>query len=144
VSDKTGLMELADGGSLLLDEIGEMPASLQVKLLRVLQDREFRPVGGSRVIQPNFRLICATNINLDAALGEGKLREDLYFRINTVTLAIPPLRDRTEDIMLLGEHSRSLGRISAASARSNRKRQSAAVSLATTCMTAASSSAVIV
>ena len=104
VSDKTGLMELADGGSLLLDEIGEMPASLQVKLLRVLQDREFRPVGGSRVIQPNFRLICATNINLDAALGEGKLREDLYFRINTVTLAIPALRDRTEDILLLAEH----------------------------------------
>jgi len=106
VSDKTGLMELADGGSLLLDEIGEMPASLQVKLLRVLQDREFRPVGGSRVIQPNFRLICATNINLDAALGEGKLREDLYFRINTVTLSIPALRDRTEDILLLADHFR--------------------------------------
>jgi DNA-binding NtrC family response regulator len=104
VSDKTGLMELADGGSLLLDEIGEMPASLQVKLLRVLQDREFRPVGGNRVIQPNFRLICATNVNLDAALGEGKLREDLYFRINTVTLGIPPLRDRTEDILLLADH----------------------------------------
>jgi DNA-binding NtrC family response regulator len=104
VSDKIGLMELADGGSLLLDEIGEMPPSLQVKLLRVLQDREFRPVGGSRVLQPNFRLICATNVNLDAALGEGKLREDLYFRINTVTLAIPPLRDRPEDILLLAEH----------------------------------------
>src|SRR4029077_2933525 len=104
VSDKTGLMELADGGSLLLDEIGEMPAGLQVKLLRVLQDREFRPVGGSRVIQPNFRLICATNVNLDAALGEGKLREDLYFRINTVTLSIPALRDRTEDILLLADH----------------------------------------
>jgi DNA-binding NtrC family response regulator len=104
VSDKTGLMELADGGSLLLDEIGEMPANLQVKLLRVLQDREFRPVGGSRVIQPNFRLVCATNINLDAALGEGKLREDLYFRINTVTLSIPALRDRTEDILLLADH----------------------------------------
>jgi DNA-binding NtrC family response regulator len=104
VSDKTGLMELADGGSLLLDEIGEMPANLQVKLLRVLQDREFRPVGSSRVIQSNFRLICATNVNLDAALAEGKLREDLYFRINTVTLAIPPLRERTEDIMLLADH----------------------------------------
>lgn len=110
VSDKTGLMELADGGSLLLDEIGEMPASLQVKLLRVLQDREFRPVGGSRVIAPNFRLICATNVNLDSALGEGKLREDLYFRINTVTLGIPPLRDRTEDILLLADHF--LGRFS--------------------------------
>ncbi|MGH9147982.1 MAG: sigma-54-dependent transcriptional regulator [Vicinamibacterales bacterium] len=110
VSDKTGLMELADGGSLLLDEIGEMPANLQVKLLRVLQDREFRPVGGSRVIKPNFRLICATNVNLDAALGDGKLREDLYFRINTVTLSIPPLRDRTDDILLLAEHF--LGRFS--------------------------------
>ncbi len=110
VSDKTGLMELADGGSLLLDEIGEMPANLQVKLLRVLQDREFRPVGGSRVIKPNFRLICATNVNIDAALGDGKLREDLYFRINTVTLSIPPLRDRTDDILLLAEHF--LGRFS--------------------------------
>jgi two-component system, NtrC family, response regulator AtoC len=104
VSDKIGLMELADGGSLLLDEIGEMPANLQVKLLRVLQDREFRPVGGSRAIQPNFRLICATNVDLDAALAEGRLREDLYFRINTVTLGIPPLRERPEDILLLAEH----------------------------------------
>jgi DNA-binding NtrC family response regulator len=116
VSDKTGLMELADGGSLLLDEIGEMPANLQVKLLRVLQDREFRPVGGSRVIKPNFRLICATNVNLDAALGDGKLREDLYFRINTVTLSISPLRDRTDDILLLAEHF--LGRFSTEHQRS--------------------------
>jgi len=104
VADKLGLMELADGGSLLLDEIGEMPPHLQVKLLRVLQDREFRPVGSSRVLQPNFRLICATNVNLDTVLADGKLREDLYFRINTVTLAIPPLRERTEDILLLAEH----------------------------------------
>jgi DNA-binding NtrC family response regulator len=116
VSDKTGLMELADGGSLLLDEIGEMPANLQVKLLRVLQDREFRPVGGSRVIKPNFRLICATNVNIDAALGDGKLREDLYFRINTVTLAISPLRDRTDDVLLLAEHF--LGRFSTEHQRS--------------------------
>jgi DNA-binding NtrC family response regulator len=116
VSDKTGLMELADGGSLLLDEIGEMPANLQVMLLRVLQDREFRPVGGSRVIKPNFRLICATNVNIDAALGDGKLREDLYFRINTVTLSISPLRDRTDDILLLAEHF--LGRFSTEHQRS--------------------------
>jgi DNA-binding NtrC family response regulator len=102
VSDKIGLMELADGGTLLLDEIAEMPPHLQVKLLRVLQDHEFRPVGSSRVIQPNFRLICATNVNLDSV--HGKLREDLYFRINTVTLAIPPLRERPEDILLLAEH----------------------------------------
>jgi DNA-binding NtrC family response regulator len=104
VSDKVGLMEMADGGSLLLDEIAEMPAALQVKLLRVLQDREFRPVGGNRVIRPNFRLICSTNVNVEAAMSEGKLREDLYFRINTVTLAIPPLRDRPEDIPLLAEY----------------------------------------
>jgi len=104
VSDKIGLMEMADGGSLLLDEIAEMPVTLQVKLLRVLQDREFRPVGGNRVIRPNFRLICATNVNVESAMQEGKLREDLYFRINTVTLAIPPLRDRPEDIPLLAEH----------------------------------------
>jgi DNA-binding NtrC family response regulator len=104
VSDKVGLMEMADGGSLLLDEIAEMPPTLQVKLLRVLQEREFRPVGGNRTIRPNFRLICATNVNVDSALAEGKLREDLYFRINTVMLSIPPLRDRPEDVPLLAEH----------------------------------------
>jgi DNA-binding NtrC family response regulator len=104
VSDKVGLMEMADGGSLLLDEIAEMPAALQVKLLRVLQEREFRQVGGNRTIRPNFRLICATNVNLESALSAGKLREDLYFRINTVTLSIAPLRDRPEDVPLLAEH----------------------------------------
>ncbi len=104
VSDKVGLMELADGGSLLLDEVAEMPAALQVKLLRVLQEREFRQVGGSRIIRPNFRLICSTNVNLETALAEGKLREDLYFRMNTVMLSIPPLRERTEDIPLLANH----------------------------------------
>jgi transcriptional regulator with PAS, ATPase and Fis domain len=95
---------MADGGSLLLDEIAEMPMALQVKLLRVLQEREFRQVGGSRIIRPNFRLICATNVNVETAMAEGKLREDLYFRINTVTLSIPPLRDRPEDVPLLAEH----------------------------------------
>jgi DNA-binding NtrC family response regulator len=106
VADKVGLMELADGGSLLLDEIGEMPASLQVKLLRVLQDREFRPVGGSRVVRPNFRLISATNADVEGALKDGRLREDLYFRINTMTLTVPPLRERPEDVTLLAEHFR--------------------------------------
>ena len=104
VSDKVGLMEASDGGSLLLDEIAEMPVTLQVKLLRVLQEREFRPVGSNRVIRPNFRLICATNLDVEKAMAEGKLREDLYFRINTVTLSIPPLRDRPEDVPLLAEH----------------------------------------
>ena len=99
--DKDGLLETAEGGSLLFDEIGEMPAYLQTKLLRVLQEREYRPIGSDRVVHVDFRLICATNIDLDAALRDGKLREDLYFRINTITLRVPPLRERTEDIPLL-------------------------------------------
>ena len=104
LADRSGVIELADGGSLLLDEIGEMPASLQAKLLRVLQEREFTPVGSARPIKSDFRLICATNINLDAALADKKLRQDLFFRINTFTLAIPPLRERTTDIPLLAEY----------------------------------------
>ena len=145
VSDKTGLMELADGGSLLLDEIGEMPASLQVKLLRVLQEREFRPVGGSRVIQPNFRLICATNVNLDAALGEGKLREDLYFRINTVTLSIPAAARSHRGHPAAGRaFPRSILRrsTSATSARSSRRRPRRCCAIAgrATCASSSTSS----
>jgi DNA-binding NtrC family response regulator len=102
-ADKEGLFEMAEGGSLLLDEIGEMPSYLQTKLLRVLQEREYRPIGSDRIVRVDFRLVCATNIDLDAALREGKLREDLYFRINTITLRVPPLRERTEDIPLLCE-----------------------------------------
>src|ERR687891_2691210 len=103
-TDKIGLFEMAEGGSLLLDEIGEMPPYLQTKLLRVLQEREYRPIGSDRLVHVDFRLICATNIDLDAALRDGKIREDLYFRINTITLRVPPLRERTEDIPLLCEH----------------------------------------
>ena len=99
--DKEGLFELAEGGSLLLDEIGEMPSYLQTKLLRVLQEREYRPIGSDRVVRVDFRLICATNVDVDAALEDGRLREDLYFRINTIVLRVPPLRERTEDIPLL-------------------------------------------
>src|SRR3990172_1820077 len=99
--DKEGLFEMADGGSFLFDEIGEMPPYLQTKLLRVLQEREYRPIGSERIVHVDFRLICATNVDVEAALREGKLREDLYFRINTITLRVPPLRERTEDIPLL-------------------------------------------
>src|SRR6187397_2146091 len=102
--DKEGLFEMAEGGSLLLDEIGEMPPYLQTKLLRVLQEREYRPIGSDRLVHVDFRLICATNIDLDVALREGKLREDLYFRINTITLRVPPMRERSEDIPLLCNH----------------------------------------
>jgi len=103
-ADKVGLVEMAEGGSLLLDEIGEMPAYLQTKLLRVLQEREYRPVGSDRVVTVDFRLICATNVDLEVALREGRLREDLYFRINTIAVRVPPLRERTEDIPLLCDH----------------------------------------
>ena len=104
IQDRDGLLEQAQGGSLLLDEIGEMPPYLQTKLLRVLQEREYRPVGSDRVVRVDFRLICATNADLDAALKDGRIREDLYFRINTIALRVPPVRERTEDIPLLCDH----------------------------------------
>ncbi|MGH9159246.1 MAG: sigma-54-dependent transcriptional regulator [Vicinamibacteraceae bacterium] len=104
VSDKVGLFETAEGGSLLLDEIAEMAMPLQVKLLRVLQEKEFRAVGGNRLIKADFRLICSTNVPPEKALEAGKLREDLYFRINTMTMHVPPLRDRPEDIGPLALH----------------------------------------
>jgi len=104
VSDKVGLLELAEGGSLLLDEIGDMPAYLQTKLLRVLQEREYRPVGSDRIVHVDFRLICATNVDIGAALRDGRLREDLYFRINTIAVRVPPLRERPEDIPSLANH----------------------------------------
>jgi len=103
-SDKIGLLEMAEEGSLLLDEIGEMPPYLQTKLLRVLQEREYRPIGSDRLVTVDFRLICATNIDIEVALREGKLREDLYFRINTIALRVAPLRERTEDVPLLCNH----------------------------------------
>jgi DNA-binding NtrC family response regulator len=102
--DKQGLLEAAEGGSLLLDEIGEMPTYLQTKLLRVLQEREYRPIGSDRIVHVDFRLICATNVDLDAALRDGRIREDLYFRINTIALRVPPLRERPEDIPLLCDY----------------------------------------
>jgi DNA-binding NtrC family response regulator len=103
VNDKMGLMEMANNGTLLLDEIGELTANLQVKLLRVLQDREFRPVGSTKILRPNFRLLSSTNVDVDSALKDGRLREDLYFRVNTLMLHVPPLRERPNDIPLLAE-----------------------------------------
>ncbi len=103
-TDKAGLLAMAEGGSLLLDEIGEMPSYLQAKLLRVLQEREFRPIGSDRSVRVDFRLICATNVDVEAALKDGRLREDLYFRINTITVRVPALRERLEDMALLCQH----------------------------------------
>ena len=102
-ADHAGKFEQADGGTLFLDEIGNIPLHLQAKLLRVLQNRSVVRVGGSQPIPVNIRLICATNMNLEALVREGKFREDLYYRINTVHVALPPLRERREDIVPLAE-----------------------------------------
>jgi DNA-binding NtrC family response regulator len=100
-TDKAGLLEEAHRGSLLLDEITEMPVELQAKLLRVLEERVVRRVGSARAVAVDFRLISSTNRPPEVAVREGRLRQDLYFRINTVTIAVPPLRERPDDIPLL-------------------------------------------
>ncbi len=103
-SSRTGRFELAHGGTLFLDEIGEMPLSLQVKLLRVLQEQTFERVGGVRSIQVDVRILAATNQDLENAIEEKRFREDLYYRLNVIPINIPPLRKRKEDIPLLVEH----------------------------------------
>jgi Nif-specific regulatory protein len=101
---KKGRFELADGGSLFLDEIGDIPMAVQVKLLRVLQERCFERVGGTRTITVDVRIIAATNHALEEAIAQGEFREDLYYRLNVVPILLPPLRERREDIPLLTEH----------------------------------------
>ncbi|MDR6212784.1 sigma 54-interacting transcriptional regulator [Paracidovorax wautersii] len=104
VSNHKGLFQAADGGTLLLDEIGDMPPALQVKLLRVLQERAVRPVGSSQSVPVNVRIISATHRDLETAMAAGQFREDLYYRLNVVTLSLPTLADRREDIPLLANH----------------------------------------
>jgi two-component system response regulator PilR (NtrC family) len=102
--NKQGLFEIADGGSLLLDEIGEMPINLQAKLLRVIESGMFRRVGGTNDIKVDVRIISATNKNIKEEIEAGRFREDLYYRLNVVPINIPPLRERKEDIPLLADH----------------------------------------
>lgn len=104
VSNREGLFQAAEGGTLFLDEIGDMPAPLQVKLLRVLQERKVRPLGSNRDIDINVRIISATHRDLPKAMARGEFREDLYYRLNVVSLKIPALAERTEDIPLLANH----------------------------------------
>ena len=101
LSDRKGYFEEADGGTIFLDEIGELPLSTQVRLLRVLETGEFIKVGSSKVIKTNVRVIAATNVDIISAISQGKFREDLYYRLNTVPITINPLRERPEDIYLL-------------------------------------------
>jgi transcriptional regulator with GAF, ATPase, and Fis domain len=115
VDRKTGKIEAAEGGTLFLDEVGELPPQLQAKLLRVIQEREYERVGGTRTLRADVRVVAATNRDLEKAMREGSFRDDLFYRLNVITLTLPPLRERPEDVPLLASHfaahvSRRLGR----------------------------------
>ncbi len=104
IANQRGLFQAAHGGTLFLDEIGDMPPPLQVKLLRVLQERSVRPVGATQPIAVDVRIVSATHRDLDAAMAQGQFRDDLYYRLNVVTLTLPTLAERREDIALLANH----------------------------------------
>lgn len=101
IQNRSGLVAQAKGGSLMLDEVGEMPIELQPKLLRVLEERRYRPVGATETFEADFRLVCATNREPREAIKDGMMREDLFYRISTITINVPPLRERAEDLQLL-------------------------------------------
>jgi len=110
ISDKPGLIELANGGTAFFDEIGELPLLLQAKLLRVIEDNEVRPVGGTRIRRVDMRFIAATNRNLEVRVRDGSFRKDLYYRLAVMTIPVPPLRERREDIPVIARHL--LGKLS--------------------------------
>lgn len=101
IEKREGYFSVADGGTLFLDEVGELPLQTQARLLRVLETGEFIPVGSSQVKKTDVRIVAATNVNMDRAIGDGKFREDLYYRLNSILITIPPLRERGEDATLL-------------------------------------------
>jgi two-component system response regulator PilR (NtrC family) len=104
IADKKGLFEVANTGTIFLDELGELPLSMQVKLLRVIQEGTFKRVGGTEDITVDVRIISATNKDLEAEVKSGNFREDLFYRLNVIQIHCPPLRERREDIPMLGEH----------------------------------------
>ncbi|MHB1012235.1 MAG: sigma-54 interaction domain-containing protein, partial [Desulfobacteria bacterium] len=104
INSRVGRFELANGGTIFLDEIGELPFPLQVKLLRVIQEREFERVGGTRTIKVDVRILAATNRDLEKAVAEHTFREDLFYRLNVIPVHIPPLRERDDDVLLLVSH----------------------------------------
>jgi transcriptional regulator with GAF, ATPase, and Fis domain len=104
IRSRAGRFELADGGTIFLDEIGELDLSLQVKILRVLQEREFERVGGSKTQQVDVRIVAATNRDLEDEVNKGNFREDLFYRLNVIPLHLPPLRQRGNDVSLLADH----------------------------------------
>ena len=108
IASKKGLFEIANNGTLFLDEIGTMGMDTQAKILRVLQDKRFMHLGGVQEIQVDVRIIAATNVDLRQAVREGRFREDLYYRLNVITVDLPPLRNRREDIPLLAAHALKL------------------------------------